>query len=145
MPQPPRRVRAQRLLTDHRAALQEQPSYPRALTLMQQQLGPNRWISTRQHPRAPSDTPRHRRAPSHPISSRAYTYARDKASAQKGAVQAPRQALSEDHDGSARRTVPRTRGPLDESFGVASTTSEPLAVRVRTSTRRCAIGVAGRH
>ena len=50
--QPPQRIRAQGLLTDHRAALQEQPSHPGAGALVQY-LGPIGRISVRPHPSYP--------------------------------------------------------------------------------------------
>jgi hypothetical protein len=51
-----------------------------------------------------------------------------------------------DHDVSPRRIRPRTCGRPDKSFDVASSTSKPSAVGVRTSgTRGCATGVAGRY
>ena len=49
MPQPPVRVRPQRLLTDDRALAEEQPGHARARALMHH-LGPVRRIPARQHP-----------------------------------------------------------------------------------------------
>ena len=56
VPQPPLRVRPQRLLADDRAPGKEQPSHPRALALVHD-LGPNGRISARQHPACPHPTP----------------------------------------------------------------------------------------